>query len=137
MRQMATSGVDAIRARLDKLGAEIFALDEKHVKLARFVQLINGEHRDAFDDHERECAALALAQVQQERDARARDLEAKITVFESRIVGIEDRIGARRVVIDECEDSLTQFPDVMQCVVAQHALLVRDLQDAQAEIGVE
>ena len=123
-----------IRQRLDQLAEEIRAIDDRKERLGAFLENISSRHRGVFDDEERAAVETALSALVAARDEKAASLRAKIELYEKQAVGLEQRIEARGQVMQDCEQQLHGFDDIVQLIAQKQADLTREFARAQAEL---
>ena len=89
------------------------------------------EEPASFTDSEREATRRHIDAEADGRNRMLAALRAKVEVYESRVVELHERLGARKRILDSNPQSLEAAPELLSVFVEQHAAIAAELQSAR------
>lgn len=120
---------------LEPLGDGLRELAKREARLQAFYDDISSsESATHFTDNERHTTRQTLVQVQSCIQHMRSELQARLLLYETDIVSIENKLDARRGIIAAADETLADHSSVMEAVVSEEAGLLSKLRKAKARL---
>ena len=114
---------------LEELAANVRSLRERSVSLTALLDRMRSSN-GCFSADEIEETQTTLTAINALIEQQSQQLADKIKVYEEQVSVLEEQLRTRKAILEK-DDVVVGIPELMQVFAAQHAALLKELQDAK------